>query len=99
MPIDQLGLTDTALYTLRGDVYKAMLLPQTRAASEQAIAADTAPINKQAVADVWDALRSDRPYRPAWPADTVREHIRSLAGTHFDPRVVQVALDLGALGE
>jgi PAS domain S-box-containing protein/putative nucleotidyltransferase with HDIG domain len=51
-----------------------------------------------AVVDVWDALRSDRPYRPAWPADKVREHIRALAGTHFDPRVVQAALDNGAFG-
>jgi HD-GYP domain-containing protein (c-di-GMP phosphodiesterase class II) len=49
-----------------------------------------------AVVDVWDALRSDRPYRPAWPADKVREHLRALAGTHFDPRVVEVALKLEA---
>jgi HD-GYP domain-containing protein (c-di-GMP phosphodiesterase class II) len=42
-----------------------------------------------AVADVWDALRSDRPYRAAWPKYKVLEHVRSLAGTHFDPRVVQ----------
>ena len=50
-----------------------------------------------AVVDVWDALTSDRPYRAAWPADQVREHIRSLAGTHFDPRVVKIALDSGIL--
>jgi HD-GYP domain-containing protein (c-di-GMP phosphodiesterase class II) len=42
-----------------------------------------------AVVDVWDALRSDRPYRSAWPAQKVREHIRSLAGSHFDPKVVE----------
>jgi len=42
-----------------------------------------------AVADVWDALRSDRPYRAAWPERDVLEHIQSLAGTHFDPRVVE----------
>ena len=47
-----------------------------------------------AVVDVWDALRSDRPYRPAWPEEQVREHIRGLAGTHFDPRVVQAFLAL-----
>lgn len=41
-----------------------------------------------AVVDVWDALSSDRPYRKAWPAKKVREHIRSLSGTHFDPDVV-----------
>jgi PAS domain S-box-containing protein len=43
-----------------------------------------------AVVDVWDALRSDRPYRPSWPAAKVREHIISLSGTHFDPKVVNV---------
>ena len=47
-----------------------------------------------AVVDVWDALRSDRPYRAAWPVDRVREQIRSLAGTHFDPKVVDAFLGL-----
>lgn len=41
-----------------------------------------------AVADVWDALSFDRPYRRAWPAARVRDHIASQAGSHFDPRVV-----------
>ena len=50
-----------------------------------------------AVVDVWDALRSDRPYRPAWPEEKVIEHIRSLAGTHFDPQVVKVCLESGVL--
>lgn len=45
-----------------------------------------------AVVDVWDALSSDRPYRPAWPKGKVREHIRSLSGTHFDPQVIEVVL-------
>jgi HD-GYP domain-containing protein (c-di-GMP phosphodiesterase class II) len=47
-----------------------------------------------AVVDVWDALRSDRPYRPAWPEAKVREHIRSQAGTHFDPEVAKVFLEI-----
>jgi PAS domain S-box-containing protein len=45
-----------------------------------------------AVIDVWDALRSNRPYRAAWPESKVREHIRSLSGTHFDPVVVEAFL-------
>lgn len=44
------------------------------------------------VVDVWDALRSDRPYRAAWPKAQAREHIRSLAGAHFDRAVVDVFL-------
>src|SRR5205085_9056314 len=47
-----------------------------------------------ALADVWDALRSDRPYRPAWPPEKVRSHLRQLAGTHFDPQVVEPFLKL-----
>lgn len=47
-----------------------------------------------AVVDVWDALRSDRPYRQAWPADEVIEHIREESGTHFDPQVVEAFLEL-----
>jgi PAS domain S-box-containing protein/putative nucleotidyltransferase with HDIG domain len=42
-----------------------------------------------AIVDVWDALRSDRPYRPAWPEAKVLWHIRRLAGTQFDPKVVE----------
>jgi PAS domain S-box-containing protein/putative nucleotidyltransferase with HDIG domain len=50
-----------------------------------------------AVADVWDALRSDRCYRSSWTVEKVRGHLRSLAGTHFDPHVVNVCLDSDVL--
>lgn len=46
-----------------------------------------------AVVDVWDALRSDRRYRSSWSVSKVRKHLRSLAGTHFDPHVVKVCLE------
>jgi HD-GYP domain-containing protein (c-di-GMP phosphodiesterase class II) len=42
-----------------------------------------------AVVDVWDALSSDRPYRKAWEREQVLEYIRSQAGLHFDPLVVE----------
>jgi HD-GYP domain-containing protein (c-di-GMP phosphodiesterase class II) len=45
-----------------------------------------------ALVDVWDALRSDRPYRPAWSAEKAKEHIRSLSGVQFDPAVLDVFL-------
>jgi PAS domain S-box-containing protein len=47
-----------------------------------------------AIVDVWDALRSDRPYRKGWPDEAVRSHIASLSGTHFDPDVVEMFLEL-----
>jgi HD-GYP domain-containing protein (c-di-GMP phosphodiesterase class II) len=49
-----------------------------------------------AVADVWDALTSNRPYRRALPPEQVRAHIREQAGRHFDPEVVEAFLALDA---
>lgn len=46
-----------------------------------------------AVADVFDALLSDRSYRPALPVDEVVATIRGESGTHFDPEIAQLLLD------
>ena len=46
------------------------------------------------LADAWDALNSERRYHQAWPEEQVREHIRSLSGTQFDPQVVERFLNL-----
>jgi len=42
-----------------------------------------------AIVDVWDALTSDRPYRPAWQTEKALEYIRSQSGLYFDPQVVE----------
>ncbi len=46
-----------------------------------------------AVVDVWDALRSDRPYRPAWSRERAIEHLQAQAGRQFDPKVVWAFLE------
>jgi PAS domain S-box-containing protein/putative nucleotidyltransferase with HDIG domain len=46
-----------------------------------------------AVVDVWDALTSDRPYRPAWKKRDALDYIKSAAGTHLDLQVVNVFLE------
>jgi putative two-component system response regulator len=43
-----------------------------------------------AVVDVWDALTSDRPYRPAWTQQKALEYIQNESGKHFEPRVVDL---------
>jgi len=43
-----------------------------------------------AVVDVWDALRSDRPYRQGWSEEKVLEYIKAQTGTHFDPKAVEL---------
>lgn len=47
-----------------------------------------------AVVDVWDALCSDRPYRPAWSQNRVRTYIENESGKHFDPRIADIFLQL-----
>lgn len=42
-----------------------------------------------AVVDVWDALCTDRPYRPAWDRDKAEEYIRQQSGQQFDQQVVE----------
>jgi len=46
-----------------------------------------------AVADVWDAIRDDRPYRAGMPLDEAIRFMRDGAGTMFDPRIVDVFLE------
>jgi putative nucleotidyltransferase with HDIG domain len=41
-----------------------------------------------AVIDVFDALTSDRPYRPAWTLEAALNYIRDQSGKLFDPGVV-----------
>ena len=43
-----------------------------------------------AVADVYDALTSDRPYRKAWSKEKALEYLQKETGTHFDPNIVEI---------
>lgn len=45
-----------------------------------------------AVADVFDALTHDRPYKTAWPREQALDYIRQRAGSQFDPLVVKAFL-------
>jgi HD-GYP domain-containing protein (c-di-GMP phosphodiesterase class II) len=46
------------------------------------------------VVDVWDALRHDRPYRPAWGEEKAVDYLRGEVGISFDPKVVEAFLEL-----
>jgi two-component system response regulator RpfG len=50
------------------------------------------PARIVAVADVYDALTSERPYKKAWPADRAIGLLKEQRGRHFDPRVVDAFL-------
>ena len=49
-----------------------------------------------AVADVWDALTSDRPYRAGWEPTVALAHIVDGRTTHFDPIVVDALVQWAA---
>jgi GAF domain-containing protein/HAMP domain-containing protein len=57
----------------------------------QGLRGDEIPLEARifAIVDVWDALISDRPYRPAWSKEKALAYIREQSGTHFDPKVAE----------
>jgi HD-GYP domain-containing protein (c-di-GMP phosphodiesterase class II) len=60
------------------------------------IAGEQIPLDARvfALADVYDALTSDRPYRKAWSKVDALEFIRAQAGKQFDPNIVPVFIDM-----
>ena len=52
-----------------------------------------------AIVDVWDALSSDRPYRDAWSQEKVKQYITNESGKHFDPKIVDVFLQMIGKGK
>jgi PAS domain S-box-containing protein/putative nucleotidyltransferase with HDIG domain len=46
------------------------------------------------VVDVWDALCSNRPYRPSWPVEKVRQYLHDESGKHFDPQMVKAFFEM-----
>jgi PAS domain S-box-containing protein/putative nucleotidyltransferase with HDIG domain len=60
----------------------------------QGLAGEAIPLPARifAVVDVYDALSSERPYRPPWDRERVLQYIRNQSGIHFDPHIVAVFL-------
>ena len=58
------------------------------------LAADEIPIEARilAVADAYEAMIADRPYRRGMPAEAARAELERCAGTQFDPTVVEAFL-------
>lgn len=45
-----------------------------------------------AIADVFDALTSDRPYKKAWSIEETKQKLAQESGKHFDPKLVSLFL-------
>lgn len=48
-----------------------------------------------AVADIFDALTSERPYKPAWDTNHALEEMKKLSGKVFEPKMLEAFLELG----
>ena len=62
----------------------------------QIVSGENIPLGARilAVADAYDAMTSDRPYRPAIPVEEARQEIERCSGTQFDPVVANTFLKL-----
>jgi len=49
-----------------------------------------------AIADVFDALTMNRPYKEAWPVERALETMKAESGTHFDPRLLDLFISISA---
>jgi HD-GYP domain-containing protein (c-di-GMP phosphodiesterase class II) len=62
----------------------------------RALRGDQIPLGARifAIADTFDAITSDRPYRAAQSMSSARREIEKHSGTQFDPKIVQVFLSI-----
>jgi PAS domain S-box-containing protein/putative nucleotidyltransferase with HDIG domain len=67
----------------------------------QGLKGDDIPLSARifAIVDIWDALSSDRPYRSAWEREKVLDYLRDESGKYFDPRIVNIFIELIDKGE
>ena len=89
-----IGRFDTGLLHLACEVALAHHEKWDGSGYPNGLAGEDIPLSARvvAVADVFDALMTKRPYKEAWPVEVAVAHIKEIAGTHLDPRLVGVFL-------
>lgn len=90
--LEILGDADSELLQLAGMIAHCHHEKWDGSGYPRGLAGDDIPIEARivAVADVFDALTSERPYKSAWSVEKTLELIRSESGKHFDPRLVSL---------
>jgi PAS domain S-box-containing protein len=62
----------------------------------EGLAGEEIPLSARifAFVDVWDAVTNDRPYKEAWSKEKALQLIKDDAGSHFDPRLAEIFVEL-----
>lgn len=83
--------SDSPLLRLAGEIAETHHEKFDGSGYPRGLAGEQIPLGGRivAVADVFDALNSQRPYKKAWPMQESRAYIEQHSGTHFDPRCVR----------
>lgn len=86
-----LGDADTELLQLAAEIALAHHEKWDGTGYPNGLAGNGIPISARivALADVFDALTTERPYKKAWPVEQAVSFIQEQAGQHFDPVVVE----------
>lgn len=90
--LEILGDADSELLQLAGMIAHCHHEKWDGSGYPRGLAGKDIPIEARivAIADVFDALTSERPYKPAWSVEATLELIRSQSGKHFDPELVSL---------
>jgi putative two-component system response regulator len=88
--VDILGLPESELLTLAVEVAQYHHEKWDGTGYPAGVSAENIPLSARivAIADVFDALTSERPYKAAWSVEKALLLIESEAGKHFDPELV-----------
>ena len=88
--------TDTPLFRMARDIALYHHEKWDGTGYPHGVAGEAIPLSARvaAIADVFDALTTARPYKDAWTTDKAFEFLREQAGKHFDPALVEAFVAL-----
>ncbi len=87
-----LSESDTPIFQLAAEVAHYHHEKWDGSGYPESLAGETIPESARivAIADVFDALTMNRPYKKAWSSEQAIELLKKDAGSHFDPRLIDV---------
>ena len=94
--VEILSGSDSALMDMASEVAQNHHEKWDGSGYPRALSGEDIPLTGRvvALADVFDALTTERPYKNAWPIDETIEFLKEQSGKHFEPRLVELFIDI-----